>query len=241
MSDSPGPAPERVRDGAELAPQARGGLSTTLPALLDGDSDQRFRAFAHDLFALSARVDEILRRHANFVKEKYEISLSAPAITVLTAASRMDPTRPILTKDLAKYLRVTRSAASMAMNELVRAKMVRKRVSEHDQRVKFFELTDLGWETLEKTNTEKRVVNDVWFRGLERGLRQPRSDRPAPRGQCGGSLGCLCPDGAELFAGEAAPVFGLGSLGVLTDRLQQRDRRRAALLLPSRVALAQQQ
>ncbi len=168
MSDSPGPAPERVRDGAELARQARGGLSTTLPALLDGDSDQRFRAFAHDLFALSARVDEILRRHANFVKEKYEISLSAPAITVLTAASRMDPSRPILTKDLAKYLRVTRSAASMAMNELVRAKMVRKRVSEHDQRVKFFELTDLGWETLEKTNTEKRVVNDVWFRGLER-------------------------------------------------------------------------
>lgn len=147
---------------------ARGGLSTTLPALLDGDSDRRFRAFAHDLFALSASVEEILRRHANFVKLKYDISLSAPAITVLTAASRMDPDRPLVTQDLARYLRVTRSAVSMAMNELVRAGMVRKRASEHDQRVKYFELTDLAWETLEKTNTEKRVVNDTWFSGLSR-------------------------------------------------------------------------
>ena len=153
----------RAGAGGRVAARGRHPRTTTLPALIEGGSDARFRRLVYDFLTLSARMRS-MREHLG-----QEAGLTAPQYTFLMAVMELGEGDGVAMGDLAGYLLVTPAFVTHEANLLVRAGLVAKRANPRDRRSSLLLLSEKGRRLVSGLIPEVRAVNDLFFSGLNAG------------------------------------------------------------------------
>lgn len=176
-----------VRANARIAKRGRHPCTTTLPSLVEGDSDARFRRLVYDFLTLSARM-RTMREHLG-----QQAGLTAPQYTFLMAVMELGNHAGVAMTELAVYLLVTPAFVTHESNVLVRAGLLVKRANPRDGRSSLLSLSDKGWRLISGVIAEVRAVNDLFFSRLT-----PSTFRRAQQ------LVALLLEGSELAMGHVA-------------------------------------
>jgi MarR family transcriptional regulator, organic hydroperoxide resistance regulator len=138
---------------------ARGELTVTKRELLIDGSDNAFRHLVHDLLAFSARIQEIRNGLAEV------IGLTGTQYTVLISISRSTGSAIGINK-IAEELHLSAAFITIAVNVLVKMRLVKKKVNREDRRRVLLTLTPEGQTLLSELATVQRPVNDALFECL---------------------------------------------------------------------------
>lgn len=150
----------RARNAEPLVKRGRHPCTTTLPVLVKGGSDARFRRLVYDFLTLSARM-RTMREHLG-----QQAGLTAPQYTFLMAVMELGEHTGVPMRDLADYLLVTPAFVTHESNILVRSGLIVKRANPRDGRSSLLSLSDKGWRLVSKLIPEVRAVNDLFFSRL---------------------------------------------------------------------------
>ncbi|MDB5597518.1 MAG: marR [Hyphomicrobiales bacterium] len=134
-------------------------LTVTKRELLIGGSDSQFRHLVHDLLAFSARIQEIRNDLAEV------IGLTGTQYTVLISISRSAGC-DIGINQIAEELHLSGAFITIAVNGLVKKKLVTKKVNRDDRRRVLLTLTARGKTLLSDLVGVQRPVNDALFECL---------------------------------------------------------------------------
>jgi MarR family transcriptional regulator, organic hydroperoxide resistance regulator len=137
--------------------------TTSLPALLDKGSDQRFRQLIHDFLSVSVRM-QVLRDKLGDIA-----GLSGAQYSLLVATSRLGRHQSGVTVGgLAQHLHVSGTYVTAESKRLQAAGYLRKQPNPRDKRSVLLALTEKGDHTIEDLVPVIRAVNDTLFRDLDR-------------------------------------------------------------------------
>lgn len=135
-------------------------LTTSAAALLDGDSDRRFRAMVYDLLALEVQMREARDRLSA------EMGVSGPGYMIVMVIAQRQADG-IGVSDVARQLHVTGAFVTAEVGKLVRAGLVDKRPNPKDRRAVRLRLTQTGEQRVESVAPSIRAVNDYFFGDLD--------------------------------------------------------------------------
>ncbi|MBI4294029.1 MAG: MarR family transcriptional regulator [Betaproteobacteria bacterium] len=153
--------PIRANNNARIATRGRHPCTTTLPSLVEGNSDARFRRLVYDFLTLSARM-RTMREHLG-----EQAGLTAPQYTFLMAVMELGEHTGVTMTELADYLLVTPAFVTHESNVLVRSGLIVKRANPQDGRSSLLSLSEKGWRLVSKLIPEVRAVNDLFFSQLD--------------------------------------------------------------------------
>jgi DNA-binding MarR family transcriptional regulator len=130
-------------------------------ALLDKDSDGRFRTLVADLFTISARM-EIVREHLG-----RRIGISAPQYSLLVAVAHVQGPNGIGVGALAQALHVSSAFVASETGKLARRGLLLKRTNPLDGRGILLSVAPAGRLAVDRVSAEIRTVNDLFFGALD--------------------------------------------------------------------------
>ena len=135
-------------------------LSVTLPAVLDGASDERFRKLIYDLFVTAGRFQEVREGFGR------AIGVTGPQYFILVAVARRHADGGVGVRALSDYLGVAPSHVTVEVGKLVRGGLVEKQAHPEDKRRVRITLTTAGIAALEDLAPLRRDINDILFDGM---------------------------------------------------------------------------
>ena len=151
----------RRLNGASRAGESAHPLTTTLPALLKRGSDAGFRRFLYDFMTVAERVQKL---RAHFGRQ---VGITGPQYTLLMAVLQLGDGAGVPPHAIAVHLRVTRAFVALEGGRLVRAGVLAKRANPADGRSNLLSLTPRGRRMLDRLIPEVRMINDLFFAGLD--------------------------------------------------------------------------
>jgi DNA-binding MarR family transcriptional regulator len=157
----------RVRRRAALASETkitgfRLPATVSRPALLEGNSDERFRRLVYDLLTIASRM-ALVREHLG-----ERMGISAPQYSLLMAVGQFQGRRGVGVTAVAKVLHVSSAFVATETGKLAQAGLLIKRADPSDRRAVLLVLTRAGRSLIERNSANVRILNDVFFGGLTR-------------------------------------------------------------------------
>ena len=150
----------------KLKPKQRAGFAlpatVSRPALLENDSDDRFRQLVYDLLTVSVRMEAVREHLAR------RLGVSGPQYSILMAVARLQGGHGVRVGTIAKALHVTSAFIATETGRLARLGLLSKSPNPKDRRGILLALTPRGHAGLMKLGPEIRAVNDDFFRPLDR-------------------------------------------------------------------------
>jgi DNA-binding MarR family transcriptional regulator len=142
-------------------PRASGkNLTVSLPELLVGGSDLRFRELIADLFAAAAGMLALRRALAT------SVGLSAAEYAILLATWHLQKKGPVGINTLAGQLHVAAANVTAEVGKLVKKGILDKRPHPRDTRAVLIQLTAKGNAILSELTPLLRRINDRLFSGV---------------------------------------------------------------------------
>jgi len=141
---------------------AAGRLPATVsrPALVTKGSDSRFRRLVYDLLTVASRM-ALVREHLGA-----RMGISAPQYSLLMAVGQFQGERGVSVSAVARVLHVSNAFVATESGKLAKAGLVAKRANPKDGRGVLLSLTRAGRSLIERSSTEIRAINDVFFGSL---------------------------------------------------------------------------
>lgn len=165
MADRDKPRVDRKRAPSEAGTANARLMPRTIsrPDLLVGGSDMHFRRLVHNLFAFSARHDQIRSGHAKYIR------LAGAEYTVLISIAHLSGQGAVNIKTVGSHLHVSGAFVTSVVRRLRERELVDKRTDLGDRRRVSLNVTDAGYRLLDKLAPIQRQVNDVEFDSLSGG------------------------------------------------------------------------
>jgi MarR family transcriptional regulator, organic hydroperoxide resistance regulator len=135
--------------------------TASLPALLDGGCDRRFRVLVNDLFTIASRM-EMVRAHLGS-----RMGISGPQYSVLVAVAHLQGERGVSVGAVAQAMHVTSAFIASESGKLAQLKLLLKRPNPHDGRGVLLSLGPGGRRKLDRIAGEIRAINDLFFGALD--------------------------------------------------------------------------
>jgi MarR family transcriptional regulator, organic hydroperoxide resistance regulator len=139
-------------------------LATGLPTfagVIVGVSEESFRQFIQDFYALSTGMQEIRGNMATIA------GLSHSSYTALMAIAHLQSNEGVNVNDVARYLKLKGSSVTIEMGRLVELGMVAKRADISDKRKVLLALTPKATQLLERVAPVWRQINGAVFEILD--------------------------------------------------------------------------
>ncbi len=155
-------AKKAKRGGATAPPSAHALLTVSHPALLDGDSDRRFRQFVSDLLTLSVRMEQV----RDYLGR--QMGISGPQYSLLVAISHRQGKAGVSVGALARGLHVSSAFIATETRKLVQAGLIVKLQNPEDRRGVLVSLSASGEGQIARLTPEIRAINDHFFGSLNR-------------------------------------------------------------------------
>jgi MarR family transcriptional regulator, organic hydroperoxide resistance regulator len=130
-------------------------------ALLEKESDRRFRTLVNDLFTIATRM-EIVRGHLG-----KRMGLSGPRYSVLISIAHLQGKRGVSVGALARAMHVSSAFIASETGKLARLGLLVKRANPLDRRGVLLSLTPAGRLKIGRISGEIRRINDLFFGGLD--------------------------------------------------------------------------
>lgn len=134
--------------------------TTTIPALLDGGDDRRFRQMIYDLLHLEIQMREARDRLGA------AIGVSGPSYAILMVIGQNGG--GIRVGDVAARMHVSGAFVTVEAGRLERLGLVNKRQDPADRRAVLLQLSDEGRRRIERIAPRIRLINDYFFGDLTR-------------------------------------------------------------------------
>jgi DNA-binding MarR family transcriptional regulator len=151
-------APGTADEGAPRLPS-----TVSRPALIEEDSDARFRRLVYDLLTIATRMTTVREHLAG------RMGITAPQYSLLMAVGQFQAERGVSVTAVAKLLHVSSAFVATETRKLAQGGLVVKRANPDDRRGVLLTLTRAGRALIERNSEEIRAVNDMFFGGLTRG------------------------------------------------------------------------
>lgn len=127
------------------------------PELMTDGDDTQFRSFIHDFLAFSARVDQC---RAGFGRK---LGISGIAYTTLMSISHLQDVDGVGVSRIAEHLHLSGAFVTIVVSQLVKEKLVDKRVNKIDRRRVLLTVTPSARKLLDELTTLQAPVNDALF------------------------------------------------------------------------------
>jgi MarR family transcriptional regulator, organic hydroperoxide resistance regulator len=161
ISKAPGKKRRRRRNTARAAApeaaNARLPATVSRPALLEKDSDDRFRRLVYDLLTIASRMTTV-REHLGS-----RMGISAPQYSLLMAVGQFQGERGVGVTAVAEVLHVSSAFVATESGKLALAGLLAKRANPKDGRAVLLSLTRAGRSLIARHSAEIRAVNDIFF------------------------------------------------------------------------------
>ena len=141
-------------ESSQRFPQAGVNL---LPGVVKGVSDDEFRQFVQDFYALSAGMHEIRGHLANVA------GLSHSSYIALMAIAHLQNPEGVTVNDVAKYLKLKGSSVTIEMSRLVEMGLVTKNSDPNDKRKVLLLLSPKAQQLMENVSPIWSQVNGAVF------------------------------------------------------------------------------
>ena len=135
--------------------------TVTRPELLNGGSDQDFRALVHGMLAFSARLEAVRAGFAGIV------GLTGIQYTVLISVGHLERSGEVSVSRIAEVLHVSGAFVTIECGKLLKQGLLTKRPDPKDRRRVCLGITRKGAELLERLAPIQAQVNDVLFAFLD--------------------------------------------------------------------------
>lgn len=132
-------------------------LTVSKPELMVNGDDMQFRRFIHDFLAYSARVDQC---RAGFGRR---LGISGIAYTTLMTIFHLQDEQGIGVSRVAEHLHLSGAFVTIVVSQLVKDKLVDKRVNKNDRRRVLLTVTSKACKLLDELTTLQVPVNDALF------------------------------------------------------------------------------
>lgn len=130
-------------------------------ALLEGESDRRFRALVADLLTISTRM-ELVREHLG-----RRMGISGPQYSLMVAVAHLQGKNGISVGGLAQALHVSSAFVASETGKLAQRGLLLKRTNPLDRRGMLLSVAPAGRLEVDRVSTEIRAVNDLFFGALD--------------------------------------------------------------------------
>ena len=130
-------------------------------ALLDGESDQRFRALVHDLLTIAARMEAVRDHHGR------RMGISGPQYSVLMAVAHLQRDSGVSVGTVAQALHVSSAFVAAETGKLARRRLLLKQPNLQDRRGVLLSLAPAGRLAIDRSTAEIRSINDIFFGELD--------------------------------------------------------------------------
>jgi len=137
-------------------------ITVSRPELLVDNSDGQYRQVIHVLMAISNNI-EVMRLGFGSV-----IGITGPQHEILMLIARVNKGEGISVGEVAKLIRRSSAFVATETGRLDRLGLVQKKASDPDKRRSVLQLTDHGWELLERLAPYQRQVNNLLFGDFEK-------------------------------------------------------------------------
>ena len=131
--------------------------TTSLPALLHGQSDQQFRRLIQDLLTVSRRL-ELARDYFG-----RRISVTGPQYSLLMTVAQLQGRTGVSVGSVAKAMHVSSAFITSEIGKLSDAGLIIKRPNPDDGRSALLSLASAGRMRIDGLMSEIRAVNDLFF------------------------------------------------------------------------------
>jgi len=131
------------------------------PALLENDSDDRFRQLVYDLLTVAMRMEAVREHLAR------RLGVSGPQYSILMAITRLQGPQGVRVGAIAKALHVTSAFIASESGKLAQLKLLLKRPNPQDGRGVLLSLAPGGRRKLDRVAGEIRAINDLFFGALD--------------------------------------------------------------------------
>ena len=132
-------------------------LTVSKPELMANGDDTQFRRFIHDFLAFSARVDQC---RAGFGRK---LGISGIAYTTLISIFHLQDEEGVGVSRVAEHLHLSGAFVTIVVSQLVKEKLVDKRVNTNDRRRVLLTVTPKARKLLDELTTLQVPVNDTLF------------------------------------------------------------------------------
>lgn len=133
------------------------GKSPGFQGVAPGVTQQKFRQFVQDFYALSAGMQEVRRHMATIA------GLTPSAYTTLMAITHLQSDNGVSVSDVARYLKLNGSTVTIEVGHLVDLNMVTKQPAADDRRKVLLALTPHAITTLTKSAPVWQQINGAIF------------------------------------------------------------------------------
>jgi DNA-binding MarR family transcriptional regulator len=169
-----GAAPRKLAAASSPPEPAHGGaadlpLTVSRDALLENESDGRFRQLVYDLLTIAVRMEAVRDHHAA------RMGITAAQYSVMMAIAQFQGRSGVAVGALAKTLHVSSAFIASETGKLARLGLVTKRPNPSDGRGVLLSLTQAGRQRIARVSPDIRGVNDMFFAELDRGTFQALS------------------------------------------------------------------
>ncbi len=147
---------------ASRRPRRRANNTVSRDELLVDGNDFHFRKFVHDSLAFAARLTAVRDGYARL------IGVSGPQYTIIISIAHLTEKGPVTVSDIASHLHLSGSFVTNECKKLTEFGLISKSENDQDRRRVNLEITDDGWERLDKLSGLQSQVNDVHFGNLTR-------------------------------------------------------------------------
>src|SRR5215813_6920898 len=131
--------------------------TTSLPALLHGQSDQKFRRLIQDLLTVSRRL-ELARDYFG-----RRISVTGPQYSLLMTVAQLQGATGVSVGSVAKAMHVSSAFITSEIGKLSDAGLITKRPNPEDGRSALLSVSPAGRMRIDGLMSEIRAVNDLFF------------------------------------------------------------------------------
>lgn len=132
------------------------------PALLERDTDSRFRQLVYDLLTLSVRMETVRTYLAR------RIGITGPQYSVLIAIAQFQAAEGVSVSKVAEVLHVSAAFITAETRQLERLGLVIKAINPRDRRGVLLQLTPNGERQLIAISPAIMTINDNFFAPLTR-------------------------------------------------------------------------
>jgi DNA-binding MarR family transcriptional regulator len=132
-------------------------LTVSKPELMVNGDDVQFRRFIHDFLAYSARVDQC---RAGFGRK---LGISGIAYTTLISIFHLEGEEGVGVSRIAEHLHLSGAFVTIVVSQLVKDRLVDKRVNENDRRRVLLTVTPKARKLLDELTSLQVPVNDALF------------------------------------------------------------------------------
>lgn len=130
------------------------------PALMEGESDEAFRAFVHGLLAFTARLEAVRQRLGALT------GLSGPQYTILISIAHLSRLGEVSVSTIAGHLHYSGAFVTAEVGRLVKLGLIEKSPHPTDGRRINLAVTADGQDRLDRLAPAQAQVNDTLFAAL---------------------------------------------------------------------------